>query len=373
MERDLKVKGVNLGNWLVLEKWMSPAMFAGVEAEDEYWLAKDLPEDVYRERIVRHRMEYITERDFMAIAKMGFDTVRIPVPYFILGDRAPFIGCIENLDMAFDWAEKWNIRILIDLHTVPGSQNGFDNGGLCGVCKWAQQPEEVEFVLNLLEKLAERYGAREGLFGIQPLNEPITTSLMGEKPWEECGLTKRYVPRDPEMMKGSAPISMEFLREFYRDAYHRVRKHMALEKYFVIHDAFCILAWKDFMQEPDYQNVILDSHMYLSSLEIGGCEQSLEGYGKGLADGYGKRIEEMSRYFPVICGEWCLDNQYGKKLPDGPEKDRFYRELAQASLDTWNKGAGFFYWNYKLIGQDEGLESWDVCQCVLRGWFPEKL
>ena len=25
----MKVKGVNLGNWLVLEKWMSPALFEG--------------------------------------------------------------------------------------------------------------------------------------------------------------------------------------------------------------------------------------------------------------------------------------------------------------------------------------------------------
>jgi hypothetical protein len=27
------IKGVNLGNWLVLEKWMSPGLFAGTEAE----------------------------------------------------------------------------------------------------------------------------------------------------------------------------------------------------------------------------------------------------------------------------------------------------------------------------------------------------
>lgn len=32
------VKGVNLGNWLVLEKWMSPALFDGTTAEDEYYL-----------------------------------------------------------------------------------------------------------------------------------------------------------------------------------------------------------------------------------------------------------------------------------------------------------------------------------------------
>ena len=33
------IKGVNLGNWLVLEKWMSPGLFAGTEAEDETQLS----------------------------------------------------------------------------------------------------------------------------------------------------------------------------------------------------------------------------------------------------------------------------------------------------------------------------------------------
>ena len=36
------VKGVNLGNWLVLEKWMSPDLFEGTTAEDETDLCHQL-------------------------------------------------------------------------------------------------------------------------------------------------------------------------------------------------------------------------------------------------------------------------------------------------------------------------------------------
>ena len=172
-----KSKGVNLGNWLVLEKWMSPALFDGTTAEDEFYLPTQLSKDAYEARIRIHRSEFISERDFAAIARMGLNTVRIPIPYFIYGDRQPFIGCLEELDKAFNWAEKYGIRILIDLHTVPLSQNGFDNGGLSGVCKWSQTPNEVDYVVNLLEKLAKRYGRRQGLMGIQPINEPITDPL----------------------------------------------------------------------------------------------------------------------------------------------------------------------------------------------------
>ena len=31
----MKLRGVNLGSWLVLEKWMVPSLFEGVEATDE--------------------------------------------------------------------------------------------------------------------------------------------------------------------------------------------------------------------------------------------------------------------------------------------------------------------------------------------------
>ena len=185
------IKGVNLGNWLVLEKWMSPALFAGTTAEDEYYLPTQLSPEAYEARIKIHRSEYITERDFATIRRIGLNAVRIPVPYFIFGDRPPFIGCIEELDKAFSWAEKYGLGVLIDLHTVPMSQNGFDNGGLSGVCRWSQLPEEVEFVLNVLEKLAERYGHRKGLLGITPVNEPIT-----EPVWSELNVQKRYPPHN---------------------------------------------------------------------------------------------------------------------------------------------------------------------------------
>ena len=170
------IKGVNLGNWLVLEKWMNPALFDGTTADDEYYLPTQLDPAVYEARIRTHRAEYINERDFATIKSWGLNSVRIPVPYFIFGDRAPFIGCIDELDKAFNWAEKYGLTILIDLHTAPMSQNGFDNGGISGVCKWAQLPDEVEFVLSVLERLARRYGHRRALMGIEIINEPNTTT-----------------------------------------------------------------------------------------------------------------------------------------------------------------------------------------------------
>ena len=386
----MNIKGVNLGNWLVLEKWMSPALFEGTTAEDEYYLPTQLSPEVYEARIKIHRSEYITERDFVTIKRMGMESVRIPVPYFIFGDRKPFIGCIEELDKAFNWAEKYGLTILIDLHTVPLSQNGFDNGGISGVCKWAQEPEEIEFALSVLERLAKRYGNRKGLFGIQPLNEPITENM-----WETMDVQNRYTPADPELANGSAPITMDFLRQFYLEAYDRISEYMPKDKFVVIHDGFELMAWKDFMQEEKYSNVILDTHQYLMVAEARGCSQTVEGYLKYIKEELQPQITEMEKYFPVICGEWCLfnslacgcDTKGGQSVLNGvegnrqeslspEEKKEIYETLAKAQLDLWEKGSGYFYWSYKLLTDTVntpgwiGWDSWDLGRCYDFGWFP---
>ena len=386
------VKGVNLGNWLVLEKWMSPGLFAGTTAEDEYYLPRQLSKEVYEARIRMHRAEYITERDFVTIKSMGMDAVRIPVPYFIFGDREPFIGCVEELDKAFNWAERYGLQILIDLHTAPDSQNGFDNGGICGVCKWSQEPEEVEFELTVLERLAARYGKRKGLWGIEILNEPILEDM-----WRIMDVEKRYQAVDPEMAKGTKPNTMEFIRSFYLEAYDRIRKYLPEEKYVVIHDAFELKAWKDFMREDKYKNVVLDTHQYLMMAEAMGCSQTVEEYKEFIKENYEKPIREMEQYFPVICGEWCLfnslacghDTKGGQSVLNGMEEEddrilsdeergKIYKELAQAQLEAWEKGSGYFYWNYKLLTDTvndsgwAGWDSWDLGRCVDFGWFPVK-
>ncbi len=364
------IRGVNLGNWLVLEKWMHPALFGGSDAADEYYLPRSVSRQDYEARIRVHRSEYVTERDFLRIRAMGLEAVRIPVPYFIFGDREPFIGCIEELDRAFCWAERYGLKILIDLHTAPWGQNGFDNGGICGVCKWCQKPEEVAFVLSVLERLAERYGEREALWGIEVLNEPVLEDM-----WAKADIAGRYPPVDAEMAAGSVGISEGFIKQFYLDAYDRLRKYLPKEKYVVIHDAFHMKIWKDFMREEQYGNVVLDTHLYLPGEVEGG--QTVEAY-ESFIRKWGEDIAEMQQYFPVICGEWCLSNPLASACGDADKKKEIYNALGRAQLSAWKCGSGYFYWSYKLLmdmtnGEGwSGQDSWDLGRSMDLGWFPEE-
>ena len=90
----------------------------------------------------------------------------------------------------------------------------------------------------------KRYGNRKGLWGIEVINEPLTENM-----WDSMNMQERYPAFDPEMAEGSAPVTFAFLKEFYKDAYDRIREYMPEEKYVVIHDGFAIKEWKGYMQE----------------------------------------------------------------------------------------------------------------------------
>ena len=52
------IKGVNLGGWLVLEKWMTPELYQDYKAEDEYneWKGVTGPGKQLREMIAEERI-----------------------------------------------------------------------------------------------------------------------------------------------------------------------------------------------------------------------------------------------------------------------------------------------------------------------------
>lgn len=357
-----KIYGVNLGNWLVLEKWMNPVLFEGVSAEDETDLCKLLPRDELERRLKQHRDTYITLEDFQWIKARGLNTVRIPVPHFIFGDDPdfcdPYVPCIEYLDKAFQWAKETDLKILIDLHTAPDSQNGFDNGGICGVCKFWQKPENETRVLKVLGMLSQRYAKHPALFGVQILNEPISPEL-----WKY--IVGRYPPSDPEYAAGSGPVPFEFLCSFYKKAYREIRKYLDEDKVVMFHDGFRMKMWKEFMQEEEFKNVWLDTHIYMMNRE----EMEAKDMVALVLGKYREDIREMSQYFPVVVGEWCLSHTpSGMENMSQWEQDLSYRLMADAQLTAWNEGAGFFFWSYKLLSDPAG---WDFRKCVEKGWLPE--
>jgi glucan 1,3-beta-glucosidase len=380
-----KWRGVNLGDWLVLEKWMDPAMFAGTDAADETWLTRLLSPEELSRRLRAHRETYVTEADFRELAARGFNLVRIPVPYFIFGDCPPYGSCIEFLDRAFAWAEKYGLKILVDLHTTPGCQNGYDNGGLVGVCRWHRDPDGVRFALSVLERLARRYGSRNGLFGIEAVNEPVSWLVYITAPTTGKA-------RDKAEVQDSGYVPMKFLKAYYREVYRRLRAILPEEKAIVFHDGFRLTRWRDFFQKNRMENVYLDTHIYLWAMEMYLPLHCPWGYRLYLAFERA-RVRMASRYAPVLVGEWSLANHWACSLSRhrvirrfrGSDEERIrrqrcrFREVAEMELRAFSDAAGWCYWSYQLLRGPEGRtnrywkDSWDLTRCFRNRWVPEDM
>jgi glucan 1,3-beta-glucosidase len=331
-----KWRGVNLGGWLLLEKWMTPSLFEGTGAIDEHTFSQ-LPDA--KARLQKHRDTFIVEDDFRWIAEHGLNSVRLPVGHWILEATAPYHAAPERLDWAFDLAEKYSLGVLLDLHGAPGSQNGMDHSGKIGPRDWDTNAEHRAQTIRVLESLAERYASRQNLIGLQFLNEPH---------WD---------------------MPLDVLKKFYLDAYPIVRKHLPKERVaIVIHDGFRPFEWKDFMTEPEYSNVILDTHMY----QCFSPDDRTRNASQQIVEAANKRatLDGIENQLWAIVGEWSL------ALPpesyaglDAWQRDIAKRAYGAAQLLSFDSSHGWFYWSYKV---EDPNSDWNFRASVERGTLPAK-
>lgn len=358
-----KIRGVNLGGWLVLEKWMTPSLFEGLNATDETTWCVEMG-DRAPERLRQHWDTFITEADFEWLSGVGINAVRIPVGFWLFGPpyphhwkygekQSPFVeGGVERLDRAFEWAEKHGLLVLLDLHAAPGCQNGFDNGGLHGVMEWHMKQEYIEFALETLRRLAERYGKRNGLLGIEVLNEPR---------WD--------VPSD-------------LLKDYTRKAYQIIRNFCSRNDGAVVfNDGFrSPEEYSGCFCEPEYSNVVLDIHRY-QCFSDGDKNMDIYGHIQKAAIEWKNETDSLAKN-PALwtyVGEWSLglDLQEVSLWAQGPfphalkGMDEFQQAVARraygaAQLASFERYMGWFFWSYKT----ETTPAWCFRECVNRGWLP---
>ncbi|KAK7318574.1 hypothetical protein RJT34_03277 [Clitoria ternatea] len=137
-----------------------------------------------------HWNSYITEEDFRFMSENGLNAVRIPVGWWIAQDPTPpkpFVGgSLEILDNAFTWAQRYGIKVIVDLHALPGSQNGSPHSATRdGYREWGDSyiPDSVETI----DFLTKRYGDRENLVAIELMNEPQGVDLESLKRYYQAG------------------------------------------------------------------------------------------------------------------------------------------------------------------------------------------
>lgn len=390
-----KIRGVNIGGWLNTEPFMVPALYekymqSSTPAVDEWTLCENMRKDTAGggiQQLEDHYKTFITEKDFADIASAGLNYIRLPIGWWAIEVREgePFLERTSwtYLLKAIQWARKYGLRINLDLHAVPGSQNAWNHSGrqgtvnfLYGPMGYANAQRTLDYIRILAEFISQpQYSSVVTMFGI--INEPHGPTF-GD----------------------------EILRDFYLEAYRIVRTASGIGEgkgpWISLHDGFATRGdWYGFMGQPD--RLTLDTHPYLcfntqsdspmSTYSRTPCTSwgrnvnaSMAGFGltnagefsnavtdcgwllNGVGDGTRYEGDYKTGNWPRVgsCDEW---NDW-TKFTTARKND--IKNFAMASMDALQN---YFFWNWKIgnstLTNRVNAPDWSYQLGLEQGWMPE--
>ncbi|EWC43676.1 hypothetical protein DRE_01563 [Drechslerella stenobrocha 248] len=383
-------RGVNLGGWLSLEPFITPSLFAydsSLGVVDEYSLSKYLGAKAAA-TLEKHYSTFVTEQDFKSIADAGLDHIRIPFSYWAVEtyDDDPYVSSISwrYLLRGIEWARKYGLRIKLDLHGLPGSQNSWNHSGRQGKVGFllgSSGAKNAQRALDIHDKLSkffaqDRYKNVIAFYGLA--NEP---------------------GRD---------LDLDSLVSWTAEAY-KIIKDNGVSAIQVFSDALRGLPeWQGRLQ--GYGNsLVVDTHQYVifdpallafkhTAKITFACETWTEQVSDSVSSGFG----------PTMVGEWSQADTdctrhlngvgngarwTGTFLADGsspacptgdkqcscemanadpsdysPEYKLFLKTWAEAQMHAFEKSWGWFYWTWKT----ESAPLWSYQAGLAAGIMPEK-
>ncbi|KAJ1894696.1 hypothetical protein LPJ81_005109, partial [Coemansia sp. IMI 209127] len=370
------VRGVNLGGLFLLEPWITPSLFEewakspNSTVVDEWNYCRVLGKAECSRRLTKHWGTFVQETDIAELAGMHINTLRIPIGYWALAPDPsdPYVqGQLPFLERILGWAGNYRMRVILDLHGVPGSQNGFDNSGKRGDIRWTKGINDIQRSLDSLAVLANIAKRHSSVVAIQAVNEPAN--------W---GVPKATIV------------------QYYNMAYSSV-KSIAPQVALAFHDAFLPPSeWSEIMPH-NLADSLLDTHIYHVFVEDQLRLSPNEHIEKACKDG--RDIGGFNTRTRTICGEFSLattdcarwlngfqtgarwDGTYLTNAPiaegetcDGKEeleswsdkKKQFMRKFAMAQFQAYEMGSGWIFWNFKT----ESADAWNYMKLVDAGIIP---
>ncbi|KAG5241777.1 glucan 1,3-beta-glucosidase [Salix suchowensis] len=285
--------------------------------QGEYQLTNGYGPDRAPQVLQDHWNSYITEEDFRFMSENGLNAVRIPVGWWIASDPTPpkpFVGgSLKALDNAFTWAQKYGMKVIVDLHGVQGSQNGNDHSGTRdGYQEWGES--NIQETVAVIDFLAERYADKPGLAAIELMNEPMAPG-----------------------------IDLDTLKKYYQAGYDAVRKHSE-NAYVILSNRLGPADSKELLSfASGLKRVAIDVHYYnlfSDSFNSMNPQQNIEYI-------YNQRASALATvtttngplsFIGEWTGEWAVQ---GASMQD-------YQNFAKAQLDVYGRATfGWAYWAYQ--------------------------
>ena len=389
-----KIYGVNLGGWLNTEPFIVPALYEiyangsnGQTAIDEYTLSQNMGDNLTA-AMTEHYETFITEQDFIEMVSAGLNWIRLPIAHWAISTSSeePYLERVSwtYVLKALGWARKYGMRVNLDLHTLPGSQNGWNHSGKIGTINWmngAMGLANAQRALDYLRTLAQ--------FVSQPEWAPVVQMFGFNEP-------------------NAGQIGQRAVGSFYHEMHDMVREITGFGEgrgpMLTIHDGFIgISSWYNFL--PGADRVSLDQHPYMIFGDQPMASQSLAQVARQPCSIWASQTNQTSIQYgvnsagewsaaPNDCGLW-VNSVGGGSRYDGTHAD--YIGKGVGSCDYWNDWTqwdqatkdnmltlvsasmdalqNFFFWTWK-IGNSTGPipepnPFWHYRLGLREGWVPK--
>lgn len=191
----VRLRGVNLGGWLIQENWMCP-----IEGADGEWANLDTIEILESRGFTDEQIQtlfntyqenWITEYDLDIIAGTSCNVVRVPFWYrnFMLDTEGTWIS--ENLDenpgfQRLDWlieeCGERGIYVILDMHGAPGGQSLNHCCGTLGENRLYTDETCQQTMETLWRTIAARYKGNPTVAAYDVMNEPQNNGGFEEHP-----------------------------------------------------------------------------------------------------------------------------------------------------------------------------------------------
>ncbi|CAG8472007.1 1326_t:CDS:2 [Dentiscutata erythropus] len=306
---------------------------------DEYTFTKFLGYEEAKKQLNDHWSSWVTEHDIKKLASYGLNHIRIPVGYWAFEKKPsePFVmGAFQYLLKAIRWAKKYGLKVTVDLHGAPGSQNGYDHSGRRGPIEW-QTGDNIQRTLNVIKNITMTFSQpefRNTVVSIGVLNEPADILIL----------------YDSSFLSADDSI--------------------------------------DFLESSNFTRVALDSHIYNSFTCDFASLSNNNQFSTVCSNKY--NIASTSKTLRIFVGEWSLATTDCTKWLNGvgtssvcnysngtcqsendyfnwtPEYKNYLKQYASAQMDAYEAGIGWTFWNFKT----EISAHWNFMLGVEQGWIP---
>ena len=207
--KTVPLRGVNLGGWFIMEKWMSP-LDSSNSIADTYGAIQELDArfGVAKEQslIKTYQTNWITTTDLDDLQSAGFNVVRVPVwwgqfyPINNISNGSWRADAFERLDWLVSKCAARGLYVIIDMHGVVGGQSLSDDTGRANQNTYWNDANAQANTTFMWKQIATHYKGNSTVAAYDLINEPVGTPTNDAAVNAQDNLYKAVRSVDPDHM-----------------------------------------------------------------------------------------------------------------------------------------------------------------------------